>query len=61
MGTLSINFLLLRFTYQISAWVFSLIGFYSYIKTFAICKPTVFTEKFLKKAKIFLFLFLCSG
>lgn len=50
MGTLSINFLLLRFTYQISAWVFSLIGFYSYIKTFAICKPTVFTEAILKKS-----------
>lgn len=61
MRSLSINFLLLRFTYQISAWVFSLIGFYSYIKTFAICKPTVFTEQFLKKVKIFLFFISLIG
>lgn len=50
MRVLSIKFLLLRFTYQVSAWIFILIGFYSYIKTFAVCKPTVFTEQFLKKS-----------
>jgi hypothetical protein len=55
MQTLSIKFLLLRFAYQVSAGIFILIGFYSYIKTFAICKPTVFTEQFLKKVKIFAF------
>lgn len=55
MRSLSIKSLLLKFTYQVSAWIFILIGFYSYIKTFAICKPTVFTEQLLKKVEFSVF------
>ncbi len=61
MGALSIKFLLLKFTYQVSAWIFILIGFYSYIKTFAVCKAMGFTEQFLKKVKISFFVCLLKG
>lgn len=57
MRSLIIKFLLLKFTYQISAWILVFIGFYSYIRTFAVCKPTVFRKQFLKKVKIFVFYF----
>lgn len=58
MQKLSIKFLLLIFSYPVSAWMFILIGFYSYIKSFAVCKPTTSTNKILRKMKIFVFIFL---
>lgn len=61
MRSLSIKFLLLKFTYQVSAWIFILMGFYSYIKTFAVCKAMGFTQQFLKKVTIFVFVFLLKG
>lgn len=61
MGALNIKFLLLKFTYQVLAWIFILIGFYSYIKTFAVCKAMVLTEQFLKKSENSRLLFLLKG